>query len=446
MINFFDGLILSLFYASFVKLIISTINYSNFLDKEFYKKFQNNKISKIDSNNYIVQNVKNFLDNNNLNDNLILYVDGSLPSMVLFNIIYNITNSKINIVYFPDTNDPHYKIKKKVLNKFFKENKINFTHYFSCSPGKKYKHFFNWYNNTISSGVSSIILPNTYEDVTCEILDRLFNNDFCDYTPKVETCDNVNIYKPFYNVKLNELKKLSYNYDIYYFNEEIDLSRKKQFFKEYTEHLNYYYDDWDSNICNIFEKSLSFENIVDCKINEINNVNNNIEKYKNGFSITFNYKGIIPFNCFKKNILKLLKEYNFNVDEQIISTIYFNKDNKDNDKFINDCGIFYIYNKDKIIVFNKYKVQAYLDSANVILENVNTKKFKLSNNNINLHNLILNHKITLKQILDKKINFYICKPNKYIPQNIDISDSIIKIFDFKKFDMLDEYSLILVKL
>ena len=249
---------------------------------------------------------------------------------------------------------------------------------------------------------------------------------------------SIKVYNPFFNVSVNELKLLAQNYDIPYF-EYNNNNDKYNFLNNSIMNLNNYYPEWAENIYDINKTKNEFTELMNLNTSNFFST----KKFKNGFKINFNTNQI-PYGYWKKNMMKYINEYKFDIDIDNLLEIYLYSESNDQlEKVNNDIYIYYC-NK-HIIFYNNSNIQKYLNSGTLIFDDLNADKIELNNNNVNLHNLILNNEITIEKLLDEKINFYISDTYNYIPSNIKINNLILKELYFKDFN-LENDKIILVKI
>lgn len=231
---------------------------------------------------------------------------------------------------------------------------------------KVYRSFYDEHN------IGALVETDSVVDICNNIMDNILSgNNFVNTRYEYDNfSDNIEVFRPFYNIKLTQINKyyathLDYPNTFYEDNNDEDQVN----FYDMIENTNMY-TNWENNLFNIYRIQVGFMRELDTKLDLLKE---QCQKYKNGFVFNLPNK-FIPFQIWNNLFQSFCKDYNIEVSQNKDKTVYFDIMNNDltygNLDEVDEW--MYFFENNMLIVYNNKRCQNMIDNLS-----------KNSNNNDN---------------------------------------------------------------
>lgn len=353
-----------------------------------------------------VNNVYNF--DREMDDTVLVYVDDSEVSRCQLLLLQDLFPNSYKIALSLSTDSFHTVNLCRELG-FYYFNKV--TEYLNSDFTDEKSFLVNYCKN---KDIKYCFMNADNNTLMTLFLDGIYNNNYSEDINNIEKLeeDNVNIYNIFSNQHIfliyislwdNCFSNLGSNYiDNYYFHQDL---------------VN---DSWRTNLTLTYTQLKESESKLSEKVKDIFEIKN--FKYGSMVEIVDN---TLPYWLWENLFSQLTNNHNFNVEKQVIQTLYYIvKNNKKDDGDISLCWR-YNYNNGTFILYNHSNLQDIMDKCNLADDN----------DTLDLNNSVekfLDGNITYK-VLESSEEDYLIFP--YIELNLENTNNeeLFNNFNFKKY-------------
>ena len=279
---------------------------------------------------------------------------------ILKNTLFNNSENKLYCLYIEDYSCD---VDMEFLRNLCDENDITLvSNELEFNDFKKvYRSFYDEHNIGVLVETDSVV------NICNNIMDNILSgNNFINTQYEYDNfSDNIEIFRPFYNIKLTQINK-------YY---DTHLDYPNTFFEDNFEHnsdeINFYdmientnmYTDWENKLFNIYRIQKGFMRELDTKLDLLKE---QCQKYKNGFIFNLPNK-FIPFQIWNNLFQSFCKDYNIEVVQNKDKTVYFDIMNNDltygNLDEIDEW--MYFFENNMLIVYNNKRCQNMIDNLSI---------------------------------------------------------------------------------
>ena len=235
---------------------------------------------------------------------------------------------------------------------------------------KVYRSFYDEHE------ISAFIETDSVFDICNNIMDNILSgNNFVNTQYEYDNLsdnlsDNIEIFRPFYNIKLTQINKyydthLDYTNIFIKDNNDENNSDENNFY-DMIESTNMY-TGWENNLFNIYRIQAGFMRELDTKLDLLRD---QCQKHKNGFVFNLPNK-FIPFQIWNNLIQSFCKDYNIEVVQNKDKTVYFDiMNNNLTYGNLDEVGEWiYFFENNMLIVYNNKRCQNMIDNLSKNINN-----------------------------------------------------------------------------